>query len=395
MLRRSRLTALTRSDVVNRVIEIELPRYAVKPWDRFQNQEEYWGLSRHPSSIPGGSWTTFNWKTNTIGIKTQRVEYADQVRQPQVDIAFDDLVCYLLDLGAVPDAHGWKLLRSTGLWTPVGCSLMMSPNGRDKALTVGPQDDADGNLSLVVNWSSTWTTRDHVHLPPYWIRLPAQVNAKVRAKTTDHGESVHKNSEDTADNHININAQDVRPDSSSETSAGHNASTIVGTDITCQILTTGIVNAFSEGDLYSSTSSTSYSIEHIRVQPGLTDGIWFASVATAYGTTSQTVLWNYKIPDDILIFSRKESVPCGVMVLLGIVNDSETPDWCTANDHSGSSSHERFIKNVREQSLAIAAESRMAPAQREAAVKDRVQREMEQRMQDSKHHLQKTKKTIY
>ncbi len=112
MLRHSRLTALTRSDVVNRVIEIELPRYAVTPWDRFQHRREYWSLARHPSAIPGGSWTTFNWRTNAIGIKTQRVEYADQLRQPQVEVAFTELVCYLLDLGAVPDPHGWKLLRS-------------------------------------------------------------------------------------------------------------------------------------------------------------------------------------------------------------------------------------------------------------------------------------------
>ncbi len=39
-LRHSRLTALTRSDVVNRVIEIELPRYAVTPWDRFNHRAE-------------------------------------------------------------------------------------------------------------------------------------------------------------------------------------------------------------------------------------------------------------------------------------------------------------------------------------------------------------------
>jgi len=95
MLRHSKLTGLTRSDVVNRVIEVELPRYAVRPMDRFSDRAEYWSLSRHPSSIPGGSWTTFNWRTNVIGLKTQRVEYADQLRQPQVEVAFDELVCYL------------------------------------------------------------------------------------------------------------------------------------------------------------------------------------------------------------------------------------------------------------------------------------------------------------
>jgi hypothetical protein len=111
LLRHSKLTALTRSDVVNRVIEVELPRYAVRPMDRYSDRDDYWTLSRNPSSIPGGSWTTFNWRTHIIGHNTQRVEYADQLRQPQVEVAFDELVCYLLDLGAVPDPQGWRLLR--------------------------------------------------------------------------------------------------------------------------------------------------------------------------------------------------------------------------------------------------------------------------------------------
>lgn len=99
MLRRGQLRALTRSDVVNRVIEVELPRYAVTPLDRFEQRGEYWTLSRCPSGIPGGSWTTFNWRANATGVRTQRVEYADQLRQPQVEVAFCELVSYLLDLG--------------------------------------------------------------------------------------------------------------------------------------------------------------------------------------------------------------------------------------------------------------------------------------------------------
>ncbi|KAH6607011.1 hypothetical protein Trco_006164 [Trichoderma cornu-damae] len=90
---------------VNRNIEIELLRYALH--------------SRRQLDHP------FNWKTNAIGMKTQRVEYADQVKcQPQVEIVPDGLaVSYSLDLGAVPNPHERKLRRrSTGLWAPVGCS---------------------------------------------------------------------------------------------------------------------------------------------------------------------------------------------------------------------------------------------------------------------------------
>ncbi|KAL2150759.1 hypothetical protein VTH82DRAFT_7322 [Thermothelomyces myriococcoides] len=171
MLRHSNLTALTRSDVVNRVIEVELPRYAVRPMDRFADSEQYWSLSRHRSNIPGGSWTTFNWRKNVIGFSTQRIEYADQLRQPQVEVAFDDLICYLLDLGARPDPQGWRLLRSSGLWTPVGCTLMRAPDGLNSALTIAPLDGSDGHLSLAVTWAGPWTERNASHLPPYWVRL--------------------------------------------------------------------------------------------------------------------------------------------------------------------------------------------------------------------------------
>lgn len=376
MLRKSRLTALTRSDVVNRVIEIDLPRYAVMPLDRFRNRSEYWSLSSHPSAIPGGTWSTFNWRTNTIGMKTQRVEYADQVRQPQVDIAFDELVCYLMDLGAVTDPHGWRLLRSTGLWTPVGCSLMMSPDGREKALTVAPQTDADGNLSLAVNWNNSWTSRDHAHLPPYWVRLPAPTGDARKPKDASLDGAEGKGGGESS-----------RPVTSSEpegAASEHGTDPSHSGDISCQILATGIVNAFTEGTFDPSTAENSaINIDHIRGHVGLSHGMWFAAAATAYGTTSQTTLWNYKIPEVVLTFARKESIPCGLMVLLGMVDESTTPDWATKYDDNAVAM-ETFGRRSKEQHAAMNAESRMSPADRQAAQQARIRKEMDQRMQDSK-----------
>ncbi|KAK5997491.1 hypothetical protein PT974_02854 [Cladobotryum mycophilum] len=369
MLRRSRLSALTRGDVVNRVIEIELPRYAVMPLDRFQDSPDYWTLSRNPSSIPGGSWTTFNWKTNTIGMKTQRVEYADQVRQPQVEVSFDDLVSYLLDLGAVPDPHGWKLLRSTGLWAPVGCSLMMSPDGREKALTIAPLDDSDGHLSLAVAWSSSWITRDHAHLPPYWVRLPSPGDKLERATEFNRGEGV---SEIASQAEVDSIEHEVR--------------TNLKSDITCEIAMSGLVTALVQGDLHHTTTPDSLYIDHLRIQPRKMDGVWFASAATAYGTSSQTILWNFKIPDDILSFSNKDTVPCGILVLLGMVDESETPEWATKHNDYGASL-DQFSQRTRDQRQAMEAEARMAPAQREQAVRDRMRREAEQRMQDMRDRM--------
>ncbi|KAH8666417.1 hypothetical protein BX600DRAFT_380781 [Xylariales sp. PMI_506] len=384
MLRHSKLPALTRSDVVNRVIEVELPRYAVTPLDRFNERADYWQLSRQPSQIPGGTWTTFNWKTNTIGLKTQRVEYADQLRQPQVEVAFDELVAYLLDLGAVPVAHGWKLLRSTGLWTPRGCALMESPDGH-KALTIGPLDDSDGHLSLAVTWSSTWTTRDFSSLPPYWVRLPPPPPQRLAASThSEAGSTSQANTieeaeeEPTKETERKVDSVHRESLDSIQKQAKLNSTK----SITCQISVDGLVAALSQESEIMSASSNPHSLytEHLRIRAGKLDGVWFASAATAYGTSSQTVLWNYKIPDEILNFARRDTVPCGVLVLLGVVDESETPEWATKYD-SGAE-HELFFRQCEERRLAQAEEDRMSPAQRQIAISNRMKRESNQRMQD-------------
>ncbi|KAK3349415.1 hypothetical protein B0T25DRAFT_242222 [Lasiosphaeria hispida] len=396
MLRHSRLTALTRSDVVNRVIEVELPRYAVTPLDRFSNRSEYWTLSRHPSSIPGGSWTTFNWRSNVIGLNTQRLEYADQLRQPQVEVAFDELVCYLLDLGAVPDAHGWRLLRTTGLWTPVGCALMTSPDGREKALSIAPLDGSDGHLSLASNWSSTWTTRDYSHLPPYWVRLPPPPPPRPQHRPeTSAGESsrsVAGEGKDEVRSEGKGEAKDGNDPFEGETSslqkrsldsARQQGDASSQKPITCQISGDGIMTALSqEEQLQSTLQLDSLYIDHIRVRTGRSDGVWFASAATAYGTTSQTILWNYRIPDDVLAFARRETVPCGVLVLLDIVDESATPEWSTTHQTDHGAALDVFSRRNREQREAMQAEARMQPAQRAQAARERMMRENEQRLQD-------------
>ncbi|KAM7191591.1 hypothetical protein V8F33_008823 [Rhypophila sp. PSN 637] len=379
MLKHSKLTALTRSDVVNRIIEVELPRYAVTPWDRFSNRSEYWTLSRHPSNIPGGSWTTFNWRINVIGLSTQRVEYADQLRQPQVEVAFDELIAYLLDLGAVPDPHGWRLLRSTGLWTPVGCSLMLSPDGKENALTIAPLDSSDGHLSLAVNWSGEWTTRDYSHLPPYWVLLPPPPLDERNGDGQAESSSIK---DDTVTSEPAPEGETSSVQKKSLDSAQQAGEAISREPITCQISEDGITTALRQEDqLQSSLQLDSLYIDHVRIRAGRSDGVWFASAITAYGTTSQTILWSYKIPESIVSFTRKDSVPCGVLVLLNMVDESITPEW-TAKHDDRAASLDAFTRRVQEQRHAIAAEACMAPAQRTQAAMDRQRKENQQRLQE-------------
>ncbi|ORY61372.1 uncharacterized protein BCR38DRAFT_459270 [Pseudomassariella vexata] len=343
----------------------------------YNTRSEYWQLARQPSQIPGGSWTTFHWKTNTIGFKTQRIEYADQLRQPQVEVAFDELVSYLLDLGAVPDAHGWKLLRSAGLWTPMGCSLMTAPGGQ-MALTIAPLDDSDGHLSLAVNWSSSWTTRDFSSLPPYWVRLPPPPMKPATPKSENSTSPGPVETEEGAEPEVENNSLCKESLDSIQKPGQANASTV----ITCQISVDGLVAALTqETEIFTSSSNIqSLYIEHLCTRSGRMDGVWFASAATAYGTTSQTVLWNYKIPDEILNFARTDTLPCGILVLLDVVEESQTPQWAmTYNTHE--EGHE-FVKPSTEQRLALQAEAKMTHEQQQIASRDRMQREMTQRMQD-------------
>ena len=420
MLRHSKLTALTRSDVVNRVIEVELPRYAVRPMDRIADRDEYWTLSRHPSSIPGGSWTTFNWRMNVIGLNTQRVEYADQLRQPQVEVALDELVSYLLDLGAQPDPNGWRLLRSSGLWTPVGCTLMRAPDGLNNALTIAPLDGSDGHLSLAVTWTGPWTTRDHSHLPPYWVRLHPAPPPRKAAADEDTATAEHEDgdsSKSAAERRNSDEPLQKAPSSSSSMrkssldSAQQEGASHARQPITCQISSDGIITALSRPDNNNNNNNNPSSpdyyqphhaqedqtlhISHLRIPrsttptTSTTTGTWFASAATAYGTSHQTILWNYVIPDAILTFARRDTVPCGVLVLLGAVDEAATPEWGTSGSAAAREADDRareldaFARRARAQREAMLAEGRMTPAERVVAQRERGMREAEGRLWES------------
>ena len=156
-----------------------------------------------------------------------------------------------------------------------------------------------------------------------------------------------------------------------------------------------------DADAYADDGRTLYA-EHLRIRPGggggsLGEGVWFASAATAYGTTSQTVLWSYVVPGEVLGFARRETVPCGVLELLGFVDGSQTPTWDSGDasgEHGGGGGGgwqqrdrearlELFIRRNADRQLAVQAESRLPPAERQAAAALRMQREAQLQMQDS------------
>ncbi|KAN0098553.1 hypothetical protein V8E51_014216 [Hyaloscypha variabilis] len=382
MLRRGRLAGITRGDVINHVIEVELPRYTIAPLHREDHYKEYWGLCDYPSKIPGGSWTIFNWKCHKVGLKTQRIDYTDQLRQPQAEIGFEELISFLLDLGAIPDATGFRMLRGSGLWVPIGTPLLLSPNGHEAVLTIAPLDDSDGNLSLAVKWSSSWGMRDQSSLPPYWVLIKGtipprpDINAEAGKNqrvpgaraTTEKGEAQNSKPASLAEAGEN-------PANTGETPVSKTAKYIPLIEeappaIRCQIGIKGLIAAIP--DDFDPQLFDQLNIGHLEVDDmnANSTGIWFASAITAFGTSSQTILWNYKIPSEILAFAKKDSIPCGILVLLDVVEESATPEWATQYDDEAEA-REAQMRKLQEQSRAMMKESQLPPDQKAAAFNER------------------------
>lgn len=393
ILRKSRLAGITRGDVINHVIEIEFPRFTIAPLDREDNAHEYWSTYEHPSLVPGGTWTIFNWKMHTVGLKTQRIKYADELHQPQADIGFEELICYLLDLGAVPNAAGFRMLRTSGLWVPTGTALLLSPDRHEAVLTIAPLNDSDGHLSLAVRWNKAWKMRNRSSLPPYWICIsgpdkeqtvldeslvikgPESAQEDPFASETGNEESSAMTDSVMADSAMTDSAfgefkKDIEKDTESD--AGSSASRDVKPHtVHCHISIDGLVDAVPEHSDIEPSQHLDIGHLQIRKMNSSTTGIWFASAATALGASSQTVLWNYHIPDDVLVFSRKDTIPCGIMVLLGVVEEDATPEWATKYDDEAER-RELQMKKMREQSQAMLKEAKLPPDQRQKVAMERM-----------------------
>lgn len=96
------------------------------------------------------------------------------------------------------------------------------------------------------------------------------------------------------------------------------------------------------------------------------------------------MLWNYRVPDDVLAFARKDSVPCGVLEVLGVVNSDDTPEWATNHGTNHMTALDVHVRRMNEQRTAMAAEALMPVAQRAAAARERMRRENESRLQEQR-----------
>jgi len=190
------------------------------------------------------------------------------------------------------------MLRGSGLWVPMGTPLLLSPDKHEKVLCIAPLDDSDGHLSLSVRWSSDWAMRDHNSLPPYWVLIKGMPPTRPVAKA-----DVIDQPEEQVDE-----VQEAEEKKSS-TSKYIPFTEDAPPAIRCQIGINGLMNAIP--DDFDAQMFDNLNIRHLETIESISTspGVWFASAITAFGTSSQTILWNYKIPTDILSFAKKRYHP--------------------------------------------------------------------------------------
>ena len=65
------------------------------------------------------------------------------------------------------------MLRVSGLWTPAGTSLLLSPDGQHSCLRVevAGEGEGDGLLRLGVWWERGWDVRKGGELGVGWMRV--------------------------------------------------------------------------------------------------------------------------------------------------------------------------------------------------------------------------------
>ncbi|OCL13464.1 hypothetical protein AOQ84DRAFT_283099, partial [Glonium stellatum] len=358
-LHKNRVTAITRSTLLSGIVEIEIPRRSITPLDR--SDPPYFELSKSPSCLKGGSWTIFNWKEMVIGVKAYRLQYHDELSQPQAEIDFEHLIAFLLDRGAVPSKAGFSDLRNSGLWTPAGTKLLLAPTTADAVLIVATSEDSDGILSLSLDWRKEWDLRNCDSLPPYWTRV----------RPPPKGDNVLLALENKATEVSKEEKEGFLEDDSERGSETNSLYSDHSSAVRVRIGSSGIDQAYREDE-----PKQKLALSHLHDKRDGSDccnsSFWFSCAATALGAP-QGGLWSFAIPDDILAVARRETVPCGVMVLMGIMADEEVPTWRTPHD-SQADQFERQVK-FTEQARRMQEEMRLPPDQREAARRKRVEQE--------------------
>jgi hypothetical protein len=390
-----------RSSPMTTLIEVELPRYTITPLER--NSDEYWRttdqhghegseqealLERAESTLSmveegrvrgylrGGSWRAFHWRKLMVGKKLYRIQYEDELREPAAEVNFSDLIHFLLDWGAVPDTAGWEKLRSGGLWTPAGTVLLRKANAedgntkqhRDWVLRTTMPDESDGVLSLTIRWSkdleSVADARGAASLPPGWGRLsqpPFLQAADQEEDTRDRKDMPSRIESLKTANKYSMDSTSFRFHCSDN-----------------------IVKQLH----WESDKLTTGSISEPFLTQTSTSSDWFAAATASVlvqSSQANASPWSYVLPKEISNVTSKASIPCGILVILCILDEDATPQWNSKIESSYQQTpaqkfHHRHLARMEATKL----EATMPPEQ---ARIHRMNREAEERRQWHTDHM--------
>ena len=369
-LRKCGLEATMRGSYMAGVIEVSLPRFSIATLDRID--DEYWTQGVKPSILKGGSWTTFNWNQLIIGHAMQRIQYSSDLKVPQAEIDLEELFEFLLDRGAVPDPKGIHMLRVSGLWTPTGTCLMLSPDSTQTALRVSVPDDSDGILSLAVQWKREWNRRDPLSLPPGWMRLEfSDVNAKTADGVPNDGEKeVAQITQDEKN-------EAIKPDLEANRSSTSNPPSYIPPPTSIRFQLSSLPN-----HPFVQIKSPTYEHNQMPLDPAPMPFTSLSKTATPWLAPLSLVLnLSYPYPTTFLglppflhIMSLSSSVPCGVLVIAQLLFPNDAPEWETTyppNEHAHEA-HNQFMA----QQQAIRREMLLPEEQRQQAQRLRHQEEL-------------------
>lgn len=282
-VRKNYLSITTRVGLLAGVVEVDLPRFMIHSLPR--DDPAYWQQNPQPSAIKGGTWSVLNWQKVAVGKASYRLQHSDELRQPQAEVNMADLITFLLDRGASPSAHGLHLLRLMGLQTPPTTPLL-TYNSKP-VLVVATPDESEGRLSLRLQCDDAFTERSPDSLPPYWLRLsthhlkfPTELFPPVRLFLTTEGLE-----------QLKLEPSDARKSTTTE---------------------------FKQPDFDHLLPTDS------DVEGGL--GVWFACGAVAVCARSEDGLVSrYSIPSRIHQFSKRDTIPHDILILLGMLKAELTP----------------------------------------------------------------------
>lgn len=237
-------------------------------------------------------------------------------------------------------------------------------------------DDSDGVLSLALQWRGAWDERPQESLPPEWIRLEIESPEVVEEESTG--------SERTVMEGESLQGRDVEKDSveTVEKPASPTKSTLISKPTSLRFRlgllpptsrSTSSALTVCEATWESSHAPlpSSPSLSHLRSGPA---SIWFPFIALSFGLSKSLPLYTHNLPSSLYSLAIKDTIPCGILVVLGLLSSSEAPDWETKYDtfEDSRASHNSFLAKQR----AMAAERMMPSEQARIA---RVAREAEER----------------